>query len=383
MVLFFNTMYFLNGDRIYIKPENAREPVYMQFLDCVEQIKNINSGKKIFKLNFFVDATTDKLYNNIKLKVCNTISTLFSNQIISNVIAQPPLTSSIIAEVFLFDPKLWKAKRVEAENGAAILFKRENTQILVGNIQSNQKEQYITDAQAVFRSLGKLLDQVSFSLNSIVRQWNYLEDILGFESEKQKYQEFNNVRSEFYGNSFEKTGYPAATGIGMNSGGIIVEFVAVKSDELITMPIDNPEQIAAHQYSKNVLVGEECILKTTPKFERARYFELFGKRLIFISGTASITGEKTVGVNNPVLQTQITIENIKRLYNSDILKQLSSDKLQPKYGHARVYVKNRKDFSAIKKTFKTYYGNLPVVYIIANICRPDLLVEIEGKVILQ
>jgi hypothetical protein len=38
---------------------------------------------------------------------------------------------------------------------------------------------------------------------------------------------------------------------------------------------------------------------------------------------------------------------------------------------------------AIKKTFKSYYGNLPVVYIIADICREDLLVEIEGKVILK
>ncbi len=54
-----------------------------------------------------------------------------------------------------------------------------------------------------------------------------------------------------------------------------------------------------------------------------------------------------------------------------------------KYGHARVYVKRRKDFPIIKKTFKTHFGNLPVVYIIADICRENLLVEIEGKVVLE
>jgi hypothetical protein len=32
---------------------------------------------------------------------------------------------------------------------------------------------------------------------------------------------------------------------------------------------------------------------------------------------------------------------------------------------------------------KKFYGDLPVVYILADICRDDLLVEIEGKVILQ
>jgi hypothetical protein len=37
----------------------------------------------------------------------------------------------------------------------------------------------------------------------------------------------------------------------------------------------------------------------------------------------------------------------------------------------------------IRKTFKTHFANLPVVYIIADICRNDLLVEIEGKVVLE
>jgi hypothetical protein len=169
----------------------------------------------------------------------------------------------------------------------------------------------------------------------------------------------------------------------MNCGGIIIEFLAVQSDDLKSFPINNPSQIAAHTYSKNVLAGEECVLKTTPKFERARYLELFGKKMIFISGTASIIGERTVGVGNPAEQTEITINNIKQLYSNDILEKLSQESLTPKYGHARVYVKNRKDYAAIKRTFKSHFGNLPVVYIIADICRNDLLVEIEGKVIFE
>ncbi|GAB1450806.1 hypothetical protein MASR2M47_08620 [Draconibacterium sp.] len=73
----------------------------------------------------------------------------------------------------------------------------------------------------------------------------------------------------FTGFSLTENGYPAATGIGMNCGGIIIEFLAVQSDDLKSFPINNPSQIAAHTYSKNVLAGEECMLKTTPKFERA------------------------------------------------------------------------------------------------------------------
>jgi hypothetical protein len=125
------------------------------------------------------------------------------------------------------------------------------------------------------------------------------------------------------------------------------------------------------------------VLKTTPKFERARYLELFGKKIIFISGTASIRGEHTVGTGDPAQQTEITIDNIKQLYSDKILSKISTGDLVPKYGHARVYVKNKKDFAEIRRTFKTHFGNLPVVYIVADICRKDLLVEIEGKVILE
>ena len=376
-------MYFLNGNRIYIKPEKARGTLDEQLHNCLVQLKKINSGKKIFKLNFFVDADSNDGYNELNSEIQSRVMQMYSAKIVVSVIAQPPLTCKIIIEAFYYDPAFWNAKYIKAGNDIAVLFSQNGSEILIGNIQSNERLGCRTDSENAFDTLNKLFSKISFPVNSIVRQWNYLEDIVGFDGEDQKYQEFNNVRSKFYGNSFEGTGYPAATGIGMNRGGLIIEFVAVKSDELETSPVDNPEQISAHSYSENVLVGEECIIKTTPKFERARFFELFNKKLIFISGTASITGEKTVGVGDPVKQTEITISNIQRLYSNDILKNISDEKLQSRFGHARIYVKNRKDYSAIKKVFEFHFGDQPVVYIIADICRPDLLVEIEGKIILE
>jgi len=110
---------------------------------------------------------------------------------------------------------------------------------------------------------------------------------------------------------------------------------------------------------------------------------MFGNKLIFISGTASIIGENTVGVNNPVQQTEVTIQNIQRLYSKEVLKQISDNIFLSRYGHARVYIKKREHYPAIREVFETHFGNQPVVYIIADICRNDLLVEIEGKVILK
>jgi enamine deaminase RidA (YjgF/YER057c/UK114 family) len=286
-------------------------------------------------------------------------------------------------EAFFYDETLWQTSHILENNSAAMLFRRGTAEVLIGNVQAAGNRFCRENAENAFESFENLLKKAGLPVHSVIRQWNYIENILGMEGEKQRYQEFNNVRSEFYASHFNQTGFPAATGIGMNRGGVIIEFVAVNSTDAVSLPLDNPVQTAAHGYSQNVLVGNETSQKSTPKFERARYLEIFGKKMVFISGTASIRGEKTLGQDNPAEQTRITIENIRQLYSPEVLSKINTGPLRPRYGHARVYVKNRKDFVTIKKTFQRFFGKLPVVYIVADICREDLLVEIEGKVIME
>ncbi|MBW6536432.1 MAG: hypothetical protein K0B11_15590 [Mariniphaga sp.] len=376
-------MYFLNGDRIYIKPESGCASVDDQLINCFEQLQKINSGKLIFKLNFFAEVSSKENYKKLQSQLQRLVAEKFRIPVICALIAQPPLTCRILVEGFYFDSVLWKQEFIQSENGSAMLFKRESARVLIGNAQSDSLSGCRQNAETVFNSFENILNRAGMTFHSVIRQWNYIEHITGFDGDKQRYQEFNNVRAGFYGEHFKPNGFPAATAIGMSRGGVIIEFVALDAAGEISLPLNNPEQVAAHDYSENVLIGSELKRKSTPKFERARYLELFGKKQIFISGTASIRGENTMGIDDPVKQTEITIQNMQRLYSPDILSALTDNSLRPVYGHARVYVKNRKDFAAIKKTFKSYYGNLPVVYIVADICREDLLVEIEGKVILK
>ena len=376
-------MYFLNGDRVYIKPGKVCGTFEEELQNCLLQIKNINSGKKIFKLNFFIDASSKEEYICFQQIIHRDVYSFFSDEILLSVLAQPPLIDKLIVEACFYDTQFWETSFISKGENGAVLFRQHESQILIGNVQSYESERCRLNSEKAFSRLTEIFDSVYFEINSIVRQWNYIENILGFDGNEQRYQEFNNVRSAVYGDSFKVKGYPAATGIGMNQGGTIIEFIAIRSDRLITSAIDNPEQVSAHLYSKKVLIGDEYELKTTPKFERARFIELFGKKIIFISGTAAIRGEQTVGIDNPSEQTEVTINNIQQLYSKEILDKISIEKMLPKYGHARIYVKDNKDFEAIKKTFRTHFGNLPVVYIVADICRPDLLVEIEGKVILE
>jgi hypothetical protein len=376
-------MHFLNGSRIYLKPVMQCLSPELQLADCLLQLEHFSSDKKIYKLNFFAGLDSVTEYHLFKHTLEQQLADKFQFPILLNVIAQAPLTCRLLVEVFYFDESLWHHELLFTENGSAIAFEREGARVLIGQVQAAGDDACSTNASAAFRSMNELLAGSGFKLHTVIRQWNYIERILGFDENRQRYQEFNNVRSEFYGSHFNETGFPAATGIGIKYGGVIIEFIAVKAAEAINKPLNNQEQVAAHEYSSEVLAGEMNHHKSTPKFERARYFELFGQKQLFISGTASIRGEKTTGRGNPEEQTRITIENIQHLYSGSMLKLLTPEPVKPSYGHARVYLKNREDFRVVKKTFKAYYGSLPVVYLIADICRDDLLVEIEGKVILE
>ncbi|MBN1819770.1 MAG: hypothetical protein JXR31_00930 [Prolixibacteraceae bacterium] len=375
-------MYFLDGDHIYIHPENKAEVIEDQINNCISQLSKINSGKIIYKVNIFINSETNSSCESLKKKVYKKIYKIVGSPFILSFISQPPLTCKVIAEVFYYNPKIWNGTYINHKTGEAILFEHNNTRVLIGSIISDQDIDTGEQAENAFLTLKDLLNKQGFAISSIIRQWNYIKNIYSNSSGKQNYQEFNNVRSRYYGNAFEQVGYPAATGIGMSNGGIIVEFIALDSEIALTRPIDNPEQVSAHCYSRDVLVGKEDSSKTTPKFERARFLDLFKQKVIFISGTAAIKGEKTVGLNNPAEQTEITIHNIKQLFSKEIIDSFSVSS-NSQYGHARVYIRNREDFNTISNIFRNHFTDLPVVYLQADICRDELLVEIEGEVILK
>lgn len=375
-------MHFLGGERIFIKPINVEAGFEAQLEDCLLQLQNYNRDLTLYKLNVFVESPSRKHYETTRHEIKQRIERQFASSFLLTVLAQPPLTSHIILEAFFYNNEEWVCKTTDTALGATKHFYKEGTEFLLGTVQSNEPLPALDNAKKVFKELRNQLKLNLFSVNTIIRQWNYIEGIIAEEGIHQNYQDFNDVRTEMYGAHFNECGYPAATGIGINQGGIIIEFIAMRSTSAITSPIDNKQQISAHHYSKDVLKGA-CSIKTTPKFERARYLKCFNHGLIFISGTASILGEETIGINDPAKQTEITIRNIRQLYSRQVIDGLSISNKRPTYGHARVYVKKEKDFEAIRRVCYQKYGDLPMVFIKADVCREELLVEIEGEAVFE
>ncbi|MCA1760822.1 MAG: hypothetical protein LC658_13725, partial [Bacteroidales bacterium] len=165
-------MYFLNGDRIYIKPVKVCGTFYEELQNCLLQIKNINSGKKIFKLNFFINASSKEEYIRFQQIIHREVYTLFSDEILLSVLAQPPLTGKLIVEACFYDTQFWETTYISKGENGAVLFRQHESQILIGNVQSYESESCSVNSEKAFSRLKEIFDSVYFEINSIVRQWN-------------------------------------------------------------------------------------------------------------------------------------------------------------------------------------------------------------------
>ena len=256
----------------------------------------------------FADITTNEDYHAkwsfIKEKVnnCGNAAPAYS------LVAQKPLGGGVVAEVCnLVDDQF---AIVEKPYGVDVLGDGYR-EIVVGGISSDYLNLPIKEqSEEVSKIVVDILENEGCPIQNIVRQWNYIQNITLEDNGQQHYQLFNDARSYYYNRSQWEFGYPAATGIGATAGGVMIDFNAVICGGDITA-IDNPLQIAAHDYSKGVLIGEKTA-KTTPKFERAKSVENEDEILIYVSGTAAIRGEASLEMN-AASQTITTMENIFHL----------------------------------------------------------------------
>jgi enamine deaminase RidA (YjgF/YER057c/UK114 family) len=213
-----------------------------------------------------------------------------------------------------------------------------------------------------------------------------LGDIVACEAGVQRYQELNRARSEIFEQfkfgrqlvplGFRGAVYPASTGIGTDGRGLVMSCIAFSAerDDIVGVPLENPRQISAFNYSQRYS-------PKSPKFARGMALSCGRFAIIFISGTASITDSETKHVGDVEAQTRETLDNIEAL----IAEQNLALHGLPGHGaslddlaFARVYLKHLADYPRVRSLCQARLGELPIIYTVADVCRPDLLVEIEG-----
>ncbi len=150
--------------------------------------------------------------------------------------------------------------------------------------------------------------------------------------------------------------------------------MATDRKDIFAVPLENPRQTSAFDYA-------EHYSPKTPKFSRAMALSCGNYATILVSGTASITNSETRHVGDAAAQTDETLDNVAALISEDNLCHHGLPGLGASLeglGLVRVYIKREEDYANVRAACEKRLGELPTIYAMANVCRPDLLVEIEG-----
>ena len=340
-------------------------------------------GGKVVRLVFFTFCEDNREYQLQRSFLEQWVDNHFvSPRPVLSLVAQKPLVGELVMEVHSLPATAGEEVTVEEQMVSSVRYLRVTSghyrEIIAGGLYADDLTLPVREqSEQVFGKAEEILKAEQMSFGDIVRQWNYLERITDIVHGNQCYQDFNDVRTLFYASSAWESGYPAATGIGTQYGGILIDFNAV-SGEVDIVPLDNDWQRAAHVYSDEVLISHRADTeKGTPKFERGKSVSDRRQEVIYISGTAAIRGEESVTTGAVLSQTEITLENIQHLIGLEEGRE-NLPEHSGKLGLLRVYLKNEEDAPAVKADLDKLCPDLPIAYLYADVCREELLVEIEG-----
>jgi len=196
----------------------------------------------------------------------------------------------------------------------------------------------------------------------VQRIWNYLGDINQGDGDGERYKLFCEGRAEGMGPFFAE-GFPAATAIGHHASAMRLQVYLLACDEPGAR-VENPRQVSAWQYPRQY--G-----RTAPTFARA--MALPGLDALAISGTAAVVGHASAHQDDLLAQLEETLVNLETLLASADMPA-GFDTQSP----LKAYVRHPTDAPLVHDFLQRRLPGVPVLSVHGDICRRELLVEIDG-----
>lgn len=214
----------------------------------------------------------------------------------------------------------------------------------------------------------KLYDGLLQALGTyhLLRIWNYVPQInkIG-NSGMENYRSFCMGRSH----QFTRHHLPmcSASAVGVSGSAIVIYFLATREP---VRHFENPDQVPAYQYPTRY--GPR-----SPSFSRASAVERDGKSAIYISGTASIKGHESLHIGNLDLQLATTLDNIAIMKDRTGANSTGGN---PLLDQSCIYLRDARNLQTFQSLLGKHRIEDPDLRILhADICRADLLVEIETQ----
>jgi chorismate lyase/3-hydroxybenzoate synthase len=207
--------------------------------------------------------------------------------------------------------------------------------------------------------------------------WNYIPGINQGQGDEELYRQFCLGRADaVLIDPGDSPPLPAATAIGSRAEehALQVYFLAAA---LPGLDVENPRQVSAWRYPRQY--GPK-----SPLFSRGTILRLNGSQQFLISGTASVVGHQTHHENQVANQLSESLRNVHSLLEEGYRLTGDSHARLDSEGVLKVYIRDPSDLELIRRTLDAEApAEIPRIFLQGDICRENLLTEIDGIVSLQ
>ena len=314
-------------------------------LNRLKQDDSLDNVNLVLKRYFVSDAVNQSEFINQKNE----------NEAVS-IVQQPPLngTKVVVWAYFVSDSNIYR------DNFDTLILERPHFKHLYNTqLQKAIKDEY-AETEYIFNKYLKALNLQNCTLkDNCIRTWIYVQGV------DIHYAEMVKARIDCF-----------------NKEGLTKESHYIASTGIEGKHIDPKSLVLIDAYAINGISQEQINYLHAPShlnptheygvtFERGTSVDYGDRRHIFISGTASIDNKgKIVHLFDIKKQTERTIENISALL-------AEADATISDIAYMIVYLRDTADYNIVSDYLNKHHPKIPKVIVLAPVCRPGWLVEIE------
>ncbi|HSF48455.1 MAG TPA: hypothetical protein VLA73_08845 [Burkholderiales bacterium] len=278
-------------------------------------------------------------------------------------IALPPLGARRIVEVWHSPSPIGLGREGEIHYAT-------NGEIVFGHLLLEDDAQMAATAKHAYSQVLNLIQQLEYP--HLLRLWNYFPGINLEADGLERYRAFCVGRFEAFrarGSGDPDHRLSAASAIGTRGAGFLLYFVAGREPGT---PVENPRQVCAYHYPN-------YYAPRSPLFSRATLKRWNGATHLYISGTASIVGHRTYHVGDTLEQLRETTRNLSAVVSAANELHPLACKSPAQLSHLKIYLRQAEDFAQVEAEVDRLFGEaIPKAYLAGDVCRRELLLEIDA-----
>lgn len=329
-----------------------------------EQIKNIHEAYFSLLEELNIDKSTaiiKRIFTSDFINQKEIIERYLDDSCANSIIEQSPLSGGKVSiwAYHIIDDNV-KTKKIKIGNDLFVL-RNNRKHIWTTSLINTEHESSYKQTDAIFCKYNTLLNENNLTLkDDVIRTWIYVQNV------DSNYSGVVDSRRELFieHGLTKNTNYISSTGI---EGRFNDPRVKVTMDSYAVSGVkkENIKFLSALEY-----------LNPTHEygvtFERATSVDYGDRRHIFISGTASIDKKgDVIHLGNVYSQMKRAIDNIEALLND---ANANLDNLS----HIIIYLRDLTEKEIVENYIKERFPQLPYNLVLAPVCRPAWLIEIEG-----